>query len=81
MASPPHPSGAFHRVVQRAIIHVQSRGEERVTGANVLVALFAEGHCDAVLLLREQDITRYDTVNFMAHGIAKTSRDQNIRRN
>lgn len=65
------PTAGFQRVVQRAIISVQSSGREDVTGANILVALFAERESHAVYFLQEQDITRYDAVNYISHGIAK----------
>ncbi|MGD9544233.1 MAG: ATP-dependent Clp protease ATP-binding subunit ClpA [Methylocystis sp.] len=65
------PTAGFQRVVQRAIISVQSSGREDVSGANVLVALFAERESHAVYFLQEQDMTRYDAVNFISHGIAK----------
>jgi ATP-dependent Clp protease ATP-binding subunit ClpA len=61
----------FQRVIQRAVIHVQSSGREEVTGANVLVAIFAERESHAAYFLQEQDMTRYDAVNFISHGIAK----------
>ena len=61
----------FQRVVQRAAIHVQSSGREEVTGANVLVAIFAERESHAAYFLQEQDMTRYDAVNYISHGIAK----------
>lgn len=70
------PTAAFQRVVQRAIIHVQSSGREIVTGANVIVAMFAEKTSPAVRLLEEQDITRYDAVNYLSHGIRKTPPDR-----
>ena len=57
--------------MQRAAIHVQSSGREEVTGANVLVAMFAERESHAVFFLQEQDMTRYDAVNYISHGIAK----------
>src|SRR6187399_245864 len=65
------PTAGFQRVIQRAVIHVQSSGREEVTGANVLVAIFAERESHAAYFLQEQDMTRYDAVNFIAHGIAK----------
>ncbi|BDA84722.1 ATP-dependent Clp protease ATP-binding subunit ClpA [Aureimonas sp. SA4125] len=65
------PTAGFHRVIQRAVIHVQSSGREEVTGANVLVAIFAERESHAAYFLQEQEMTRYDAVNFIAHGIAK----------
>ncbi|WP_044026842.1 ATP-dependent Clp protease ATP-binding subunit ClpA [Ruegeria sp. TM1040] len=65
------PTAAFQRVIQRAAIHVQSSGRTEVTGANVLVAIFAERESDAAFFLQDQDMTRYDAVNFIAHGVAK----------
>ncbi len=65
------PTAGFQRVIQRAVIHVQSSGREEVTGANVLVAIFSERESHAAYFLQEQDMTRYDAVNYIAHGIAK----------
>ncbi len=65
------PTAGFHRVIQRAVIHVQSSGREDVTGANVLVAIFSERESHAAYFLQQQEMTRYDAVNFIAHGIAK----------
>jgi ATP-dependent Clp protease ATP-binding subunit ClpA len=65
------PTAGFQRVIQRAVIHVQSSGREEVTGANVLVAIFSERESHAAYFLQEQEMTRYDAVNFIAHGIAK----------
>tara|TARA_R110002073_G_scaffold195042_5_gene354154 strand:- start:3760 stop:6087 length:2328 start_codon:yes stop_codon:yes gene_type:complete len=65
------PTAGFQRVIQRAVIHVQNAGREEVTGANVLVALFAERESHAAYFLAERDMTRYDAVNFISHGIAK----------
>ncbi len=65
------PSTGFQRVIQRAAIHVQSSGRSEVTGANVLVAIFNERESHAAFFLQEQDMTRYDAVNFLSHGIAK----------
>ncbi len=67
----PRPTTAFQRVMQRAVIHVQSAGREEVTGANVLVAIFAERESHAAWFLQEQDMTRFDAVNYISHGIAK----------
>jgi len=66
------PTTAFQRVIQRAVIHAQSAGRDEVTGANVLVALFAERESHAAYFLQEQQMTRYDAVNYISHGIAKT---------
>jgi len=65
------PTTGFQRVIQRAAIHVQSSGRNEVTGANVLVAIFAERESHAAYFLQEQEMTRYDAVNFIAHGVAK----------
>ena len=65
------PTAGFHRVIQRAVIHVQSSGREEVSGANVLVAIFAERESHAAYFLQEQEMTRYDAVNYISHGIAK----------
>src|SRR6202522_453254 len=65
------PTAGFQRVIQRAVIHVQSSGREEVTGANVLVAIFTERESHAAYFLQEQDMTRYDAVNYISHGIAK----------
>ena len=65
------PTAGFQRVIQRAVIHVQSSGRDEVSGANVLVAIFSERESHAAYFLQEQDMTRYDAVNFIAHGIAK----------
>ena len=74
------PTASFQRVLQRAAIHVQSSGREEVTGANVLVALFAERESHAVYFLQEQDMTRFDAVNYISHGIAKAAgRSENRR--
>jgi len=65
------PTAGFQRVIQRAVIHVQSSGREEVSGANVLVAIFAERESHAAFFLQEQQMTRYDAVNYISHGIAK----------
>ncbi|MEL6279069.1 MAG: ATP-dependent Clp protease ATP-binding subunit ClpA [Pseudomonadota bacterium] len=67
------PTTGFQRVIQRAAIHVQSSGRTEVTGANVLVAIFAERESHAAYFLQEQDMTRYDAVNFISHGVAKNT--------
>jgi ATP-dependent Clp protease ATP-binding subunit ClpA len=66
-----NPTADFQRVIQRAVIHMQSSGREEVTGANVLVAIFAERESHAAYFLQEQDMTRYDAINYISHGIAK----------
>ncbi len=65
------PTAAFQRVVQRAILHVESSGRDEVTGANVLVSIFSERESHAAYFLQQQDMTRYDAVNFISHGVAK----------
>ena len=74
------PTASFQRVLQRAAIHVQSSGREEVTGANVLVAMFAERESHAVYFLHEQDMTRFDAVNYISHGIAKAPGRSETRR-
>ncbi len=69
--SEPKPTAGFQRVVQRAVIHVQSSGREEVTGANVLVALFSERESHAVFFLQMHEMSRLDAVNYISHGIAK----------
>jgi len=69
--SEPKPTAGFQRVVQRAVIHVQSSGREEVTGANVLVALFSERESHAVFFLQLHEMSRLDAVNYISHGIAK----------
>ncbi len=70
------PTLGFQRILQRAVFHVQSSGHKEVTGANVLVSLFGERDSQAVYLLAEQDITRLDVVNYIAHGISSVSDEQ-----
>jgi hypothetical protein len=65
------PTAGFHRVVQRAVIHIQSSGRSSVTGANLLVAIFSEAESHAYLFLQQQKMTRFDAVNFIAHGVRK----------
>src|SRR6187549_2848718 len=69
----PSPTSGFQRVVQRAILHVQSSGRDEVTGANVLVALFSERESYAVYFLQQQDMSRLDAVSFISHGVGKGS--------
>ena len=69
------PTAGFQRVVQRAVLHVQTSGRQSVTGAQVLVAIFSEQESRAAHLLDEQGMTRIDAVNFMVHGVAKHSGD------
>ena len=68
----PKPTAGFQRVIQRSLIHVQSSGREEVTGANVLVAIFAERESHAAYFLQMQDMTRLDAVSYISHGIAKS---------
>ena len=65
------PTAGFQRVVQRSIIHVQSSGRKEVNGANIIVALFSERESNAVHFLKEQEMSRFDAVNFISHGISK----------
>ena len=65
------PTLGFQRVLQRAVFHVQSAGHNEVTGANVLVAIFNEQDSQAVYFLRQENISRLDVVNYLAHGISK----------
>jgi ATP-dependent Clp protease ATP-binding subunit ClpA len=65
------PTTGFQRVVHRAVVHVQSSGREEVTGANVLVAIFAERESHAAFFLQEQEMTRFEAVQYISHGIAK----------
>ncbi len=78
-ATEARPTTSFQRVIQRAAIHVQSAGRGEVNGANVLVALFSERESHAVFFLSEQDMTRYDAVNFISHGIAKVPNHTHIK--
>ncbi len=70
------PTLGFQRVLQRAVLHVQSSGHREVTGANVLVAIFGEQESQAVFLLKQQGVSRLDVVNYIAHGISKAHEDQ-----
>ena len=70
-ATDPTPTSGFQRVVQRAILHVQSSGRDEVTGANVLVALFSERESYAVYFLQQQDMSRLDAVTYISHGVGK----------
>ena len=65
------PTQGFQRVIQRAILHVQSSGKKEVTGANVLVAIFGEKESHAVYFLNQRGVTRLDVVNYISHGITK----------
>ena len=70
------PTQGFQRVIQRAILHVQSSGKKEVTGANVLVAIFGEKESHAVYFLNQRGVTRLDVVNYIAHGITKHAQQQ-----
>jgi ATP-dependent Clp protease ATP-binding subunit ClpA len=74
------PTVGFQRVIQRAILHVQSTNKKEVTGANILVALFGEKDSHAVYYLHKQSISRLDIVNFISHGITKTTQPAEIGR-
>ncbi|WP_417463334.1 ATP-dependent Clp protease ATP-binding subunit ClpA [Kordiimonas sp.] len=74
------PTAGFQRVVQRALLHVQSSGREEMTGANLLVALFSERESHAVFFLQSQDMTRLDAVSYISHGIAKVPELKDDRR-
>ncbi|MFZ5749299.1 MAG: ATP-dependent Clp protease ATP-binding subunit ClpA [Pseudomonadota bacterium] len=78
-ATDPSPTSGFQRVVQRAILHVQSSGRDEVTGANVLVALFSERESYAVYFLQQQDMSRLDAVSFISHGVGKGSQPAETR--
>ncbi|QTP64209.1 ATP-dependent Clp protease ATP-binding subunit ClpA [Candidatus Liberibacter africanus] len=73
------PTASFQRVVQRAVLHVQSTGKNIVTGANILVALFSESDSHAAYFLQEQEMTLYDAVNFISHGISKRREFSNFQ--
>ncbi|OYX43278.1 MAG: ATP-dependent Clp protease ATP-binding subunit ClpA, partial [Sphingomonadales bacterium 32-64-22] len=75
----PQPTAGFQRVIQRAILHVQSSGKDTVTGANVLVALFSERDSYAVYFLQQQDMSRLDAVSYISHGIGKGGRQVETR--
>jgi len=75
----PKPTASFQRVLQRAATDVQSSGREEVTSANVLVAMFAECESRAVYFLQEQNMTRFDAINYISHGIAKTPGSTTVR--
>ncbi len=70
------PTLGFQRVLQRAILHVQSAGKSEVTGANVLVAIFSEQESQAVYFLHKQNISRLDVVNYISHGISSVSGEE-----
>lgn len=70
------PTLGFQRVIQRAVMHVQGAGKKEVTGANILVAIFAEKESHAVYFLHKQNISRFDVVNYLSHGITKLPEGQ-----
>lgn len=70
------PTLGFQRVLQRAVFHVQSSGKAEVTGANVLVAIFSEQDSQSVFLLKQQDISRLDVVNYLSHGVARSAEER-----
>ncbi|NOY67390.1 MAG: ATP-dependent Clp protease ATP-binding subunit ClpA [Gammaproteobacteria bacterium] len=72
------PTLGFQRVLQRAVLHVQSSGHEEVTGANVLVAIYSEQESQAVYFLSKQNISRLDIVNYISHGISNISEDDSL---
>ena len=74
------PTLGFQRVIQRAILHVQSSGKKEVTGANVLVAIFGEKDSHAVYFLHQQGVSRLDVVNYISHGITKARSRRSPRR-
>jgi len=74
------PTLGFQRVIQRAILHVQSSGKKEVTGANVLVAIFGEKDSHAVFFLHQMGVTRLDVVNFISHGITKVAENTTSKR-
>jgi ATP-dependent Clp protease ATP-binding subunit ClpA len=77
-AEDPKPTAGFHRVIQRAVIHVQSAGRDEVSGANVLTAIFSERESRAYALLTEREMTRFDAVNFIANGVRKDGRGRKL---
>ena len=72
------PTLGFQRVLQRAVLHVQSSGHDEVTGANVLVAIYGEQESQAVYFLNKQNISRLDVVNYISHGISKIGEDASL---
>ncbi len=73
------PTTGFHRVVQRALIHVETSGRSEVTGANIIVALFAERESHATYFLKAQDMTRFDAVNYISHGLSKDGQSGDMK--
>jgi ATP-dependent Clp protease ATP-binding subunit ClpA len=74
----PQPSLGFERVIQRAILHAQNSGRKEVNGANVLISIFSEKESHAVYFLHQQDISRFDVVNFISHGISKITDEEGV---
>ncbi|HUA35209.1 MAG TPA: ATP-dependent Clp protease ATP-binding subunit ClpA [Candidatus Binataceae bacterium] len=72
----PHYALGVQRALQRAALHVQSSGRQEITGGNVLVAMFHETESPAIFFLQEQDITRFDVINFISHGVSKVGKDE-----
>ncbi|MDG1997327.1 MAG: AAA family ATPase, partial [Emcibacteraceae bacterium] len=70
------PTAGFQRVIQRAILHVQSSGREEVNGSNVLVALFSERESHAVFYLQQHEVSRLDVINYISHGLAKSGEEE-----
>ena len=75
----PKPTTSFQRVVQRAVMHVQSANKDQVTGANILIAIFAESESYAAYFLHQQNMTRYDAVSYLSHGLSKNpAKDEDL---
>ncbi len=72
------PTLGFQRILQRAVFHVQSSGKNEVTGANILVAIFSEKESQTVYLLKQQNVSRIDIVNYLAHGVSKNSEEDEL---
>jgi ATP-dependent Clp protease ATP-binding subunit ClpA len=72
------PTLGFQRVLQRAVFHVQSSGKSEVNGSNVLVAIFSEQESQAAYILKKENITRLDIVNYISHGVGKTDKEENL---
>ena len=72
----PKPTLGFQRVIQRAVIHVQSSGKDQANGKNVLAAIFSERESHAVYFLQKQDLSRLDVINYISHGIKKSENSE-----
>src|ERR1700758_2016279 len=72
----PHYANGVQRALQRAALHAQSAGRAEINGSQVLVALFHEADSQAIFLLQEQGVTRFDVINFISHGVSKTGADE-----